>query len=164
MKRLCPILLLGALLACGDGGNNAPTTPATPVPTPTPVTYNGTYTSTTMRVPGGWMISATVTVRHNGSILDFSNLEVTDPPDWGWWGMGRAPLTENTFEGTKDFMSTSCGVATNHYSGWFSSSGDLMNLTCRITSDCPEYTVRGEMRRSPLATSTGGLAAPSRLK
>jgi hypothetical protein len=150
MRELWAVGLLGLLAACGgDGGQQPPTAPGgNPSPSPTPVTYDGTYASTTMRVSGGWIVTASVSVSHEGASLSFTNLEVTEP-DWGWYGMGRAALDGHTFEGTKQYSTQSCGMATNHYTGWFSASGDLMNLTCRITSSCADWSIRGEMRRQP---------------
>jgi hypothetical protein len=150
MKRACAVLVLGLLAACGgDGGSSSPTTPATPAPTPTPVTYNGTYTGTSMTYTGGGgqlLISASTTITQSGSSLILGTLQITSPVSVSY-GMGAAVLTGNTFDGTSQYQSSACGIVSNHYRGYFSGDGNLMNLTASMTSNCGNTEIRGEMRR-----------------
>jgi hypothetical protein len=149
MKRLCAVLILGILVACGGDGSQTPTAPATPVPTPTPVTYNGTYTGTSMTWTGGGgqlVVGANTTIIQTGSNLSFSDMRVTTPVTVSY-GMGSAPLNNNTFDGTNQYSSSGCGIVTNHYRGYFSGDGAIMNMTMTLTSTCGDIDVRGEMRR-----------------
>ena len=149
MKKLCAVLILGTLVACGGGGSSSPTTPA-PAPTPAPVTYNGTYTGTSMTYTGGGgqlIITANTTIIQTGSNLSFSDMRVTSPISLSY-GMGAATLTNNTFDGTNVYSSSGCGTISNHYRGYFSSDGGIMNMTMTLTSKaCGDTDIRGEMRR-----------------
>jgi len=150
MKRLCAVLILGTLVACGGGGSSSPTAPATPAPTPTPVTYSGTFTGTSMTWTGGGgqsIVSANTTITQTGSNLSFGDMRVTSPVSVSY-GMGAAILTSNTFDGTNQYSSSGCGIVTNHYRGYFSGDGNIMNMTMTLTStSCGDIDVRGEMRR-----------------
>ena len=158
MERLGAIVLLGTLVAC-NGGSEPPTTPPTPDPTPVPVTYNGTYTGTAMRFTGGYLVTASTTISQTGSNLSFDEMAITDV---GTFDMGAATLIDNTFDGTNRYSSSGCGIVNNHYSGWFSGSGDLMNMTCMLTSDsCGEMGLRGEMRRGAATNKVPKTSAPS---
>lgn len=161
MKRLGAIVLLGTLVACNGGNVAGPDPPQPPPPPPVPVTYNGTYTGTSMTFtgPGGTaIVTGSTTISQTGSNLSFSDMEISG---LGAFGMGRAVLTENNFDGTNRYPSEGCGTVSNHYTGWFSGSGDLMNMTCMLTSDsCGEMGVRGEMRRGAAASKVPKTSAP----
>jgi hypothetical protein len=50
--------------------------------------------------------------------------------------------------GTRVSWEPGCGVVSNHYRGYFSGDGNIMNMTSTLTSDsCGEMDVRGEMFR-----------------
>lgn len=149
MKTLCAVLILGTLVACGDGGSSSPTTPGTPAPTPTPVTYNGTYTGTSMTYTssaGTFNVAANTTITQAGTSLTFSSLQITAPIAVSY-GMGNAVLTGTTFDGTGQYSSSGCGTVTNHFRGYFSGDGNIMNMTITLTSQCGDIDLRGEMRR-----------------
>jgi len=113
------------------------------------VTYNGTYTGTSMTYTGGGgqlVISASTTITQAGANLSFSSMQVPSPISVSY-GMGAAVLTGNTFDGTNQYSSTGCGIVTNRYRGYFSGDGNLMNMTMTLTSSCGKIDIRGEMRR-----------------
>jgi hypothetical protein len=91
-------------------------------------------------------VSASTTITQTGSNLSFSSLQITSPISTSY-GMGAAVLTGNTFHGTSQYSSSGCGIVTNHYRGYFSGDGNLMNLTMTPTSSCGNIDIRGEMRR-----------------
>jgi hypothetical protein len=101
-----------------------------------------TYTSS----GGQIFVAANTTITQTGSNLSFSSMQVTAPFS-GSWGMGPATLTSNTFDGTNNYQSSGCGTVTNHYRGYFSGDGNIMNMTMTLTHDCGETDIRGEMRR-----------------
>jgi hypothetical protein len=124
------------------------------MPAPTPVTYDGTYTGTSMKFTGGGraelLIVASTTITQTGSNLSFGDLRVTSPASLtGTFGMGPATLTGNTFDGTSQYQSSGCGLVSNHYRGFFSGDGGTMNMTMTLseTAECDEFNIRGEMRR-----------------
>jgi hypothetical protein len=155
MNRLYAVLIVGTLIACGGDDVADPTPLPDPAPPP-PVTYDGTYTGTSMTFTGGGgqsLVTCSTTITQTGSNLSFSDMEVTD---LGSFGMGAAVLTNNTFDGTNQYASQGCGMVSNHYSGWFSGDGNLMNMTTVLTSDdCGQMDLRGEMSRSTLGSHRG---------
>jgi hypothetical protein len=95
---------------------------------------------------GQLLISASTTITQTGSTLSFSSLQITAPIS-GSYGMGTAVLTGSGFDGTSQYSSSGCGVVTNHYRGYFSGDGNIMNMTMTLTSNCGTTDIRGEMRR-----------------
>jgi hypothetical protein len=91
-------------------------------------------------------ITASTTITQTGSNVTFSSLQVTSPFSSSL-GMGSATLTNNTFDGTNQYSSSGCGTVTNHYRGYFSGDGGIMNMTMTLTSTCGDIDIRGEMRR-----------------
>lgn len=91
-------------------------------------------------------VAANTTITHTGTTLGFSDLQIT-APFTGSFGMGSAVLTGNNFDGTGQYASTGCGTVTNHYRGYFSGDGNIMNMTMTLTSQCGDVDLRGEMRR-----------------
>jgi hypothetical protein len=150
MKRLCVVLMLGTLCACG--GSSSPTTP----PTPVPVTYNGTYTGTSMTYTSGrgqLLITGSTTITQTGSNLSFGNLQTTSQSFDDAFPVGAAVLTGgNSFDSTNQYSSSGCGTITNHFRGYFSGDGGIMNMTMTLTTasnaaGCGTIDIRGEMRR-----------------
>ncbi len=95
------------------------------------------------------IITASTTITQTGSNLSFGNMNVTSPVSLVF-GMGAATLTSNTFDGTNTYSSSGCGTVTNHYRGYFSSDGGIMNMTMTLTGsqrNCGDTDIRGEMRR-----------------
>ena len=151
MRKIPAALSLGMLVACGGGGS-PPTAPATQVPTPTPVTYSGTYTGTAMTWTdhqGQLIVTAFTTITRTPSGLSFTAMQVSSPVRGpGSYLMGPATLTNDTFDGTNRYSSAGCGGITNHYRGSFGSDGNTMNITMtKTTSGCGQVEIRGEMRR-----------------
>lgn len=153
MRMSLAILLLGALVGCG-GSNGSPTGSS---PTPTPVTYNGTYTSESMSLVGTAadgrreerVVTASTSISHNGSRLQFGDLIFTADTVTIEWPMGSAVLSASNFDGTAQ-LDTACGITASHFSGWFSGDGNVMNVTLTVTSPtlgCNTFEIRGEMRR-----------------
>jgi len=149
MKQGLAVLGLVALVACGGGGSS-PTTPATPIPTPTPVSYTGSfsggmsYTSPDGVVPN---VFSTVATTHIGNSLNMGGIQVTSP-FVVTFPLGEATLTGDHFDGRGAYQSSGCGPVTSRFVGYFSGDGRIMNLTATFTSaECGVYEIRGEVRR-----------------
>jgi hypothetical protein len=143
------------LLACGDG-NKGPAAPAAPpAPTPTPLpNFSGTYTSSSIilnvqgqaEVRGTGTTSVTHTPGQNSILL--GSLVVNVLGTTGSFGLGRANLSGDTFQGLDSYQSTGCGTQQVTMSGRF--AGRLMNLTATFdpsSRSCTRSEVRGEYAR-----------------
>ena len=151
LNRILAVVSLVVLVACGSG-DSTPSAPSTPVPTPIPVSYTGSFSSGTMTHTdefGVFGISSTVSVTHQGSSLNLGGLQITSP-FVVTYPLGAATLTGDHFDGRSGYNSVGCGTATSHYVGYFSGDGRIMNLTVTLNfSDnrCGTSDIRGEMRR-----------------
>ncbi len=143
-KVLVAALVVLPLVACG--GSDSPSAPSVPVPTPTPAPqYGGTYKGAMTYTGGGlngFPITGTVTVTQTGSSLTLSSITTSLGITYG---LGTAPLTGSSFEGTSSYSSSGCGVVVSHYVGRF--AGDLMNLTTTLLSTCGPVDIRGELTK-----------------
>jgi hypothetical protein len=145
-KVLVAALVVLPLVACG--GSDSPSAPSVPAPAPTPAPqYGGTYRGAMTYTGGGlngFPITGTVTVTQTGSSLTLSSITTSLGSSYSY-GLGTAPLTGSSFDGTSSYSSSGCGVVVSHYVGRF--AGDLMNLTTTLVSTCGTVDIRGELTR-----------------
>ena len=141
------VLMILGLAGCGGDGGGSPVAPSTPAPTPTPVSYAGTY-SGSMCTTGAGVACLTVTGRttttHTGNALTFSGLTVSGAVS-GSFGGAQGALNGNTFNVTGSY-NAACGVVQTRYMGYFSGDGRLMNLRVNLDG-CASLQFLGELSR-----------------
>jgi hypothetical protein len=148
MLKRAAVLALVALPACGGGSNGgSPVAPSTPVPTPTPISYSGTF-SGPMCTTGAGVACLTVTGRttatHTGNALSFNNLTVTGVVA-GTFGGASGVLNGNTFTLNGSYTAQ-CGTVGTTYTGFFSGDGRLMNLRVNLEG-CASLQFLGELSK-----------------
>ena len=140
-------LLLGGmslgLMFAGCGGSS-PSSPSasTPVATPTPISYSGTY-SGAMAGTGGGVAAAPcagrTVITHTGTNISLADLTITGcfsaPTPFG---SASGTLNGNSFTATGSYNSAGCGVISATWTGFFSGDAKLLNLRVVLTPAPPD--------------------------
>jgi hypothetical protein len=146
LKRIALVALV-TLPACGGDGGGSPVAPSTPAPTPTPVSYSGTY-SGPMCATGAGVACLTVTgqttTTHTGNALSFGGLTVSGVVS-GTFGGASGVMNGNTFTLNGSYPAQ-CGTVLTTYTGFFSGDGRLMNLRVNLDG-CATLQFLGELSK-----------------
>ena len=125
------------LAGCGGSTSFGPSV-ATPVPTPTPLTFSGTYIGPMTATGFGLAAlpcTGKTTIVQSGATVAFSDLTISDCPSIGLTTIPSVSATLSGLNavGSGSYNSAGCGVVTSAWTGLFSGDARLLNLRVVVT-------------------------------
>ena len=143
------VLLCVAIAGCGGSSPSSPSV-STPVATPTPVSYTGTYSGAMTGTGSGVAAvpcSGRTVITQTGTNISLADLTVIGCfPSAVTFGSASGTLNGNSFTANGSYNSTGCGVISAVWTGFFSGDARLLNLRVVLTPAPPDPAACGPVQ------------------